>query len=161
MRAGSFIRKGWRVTVINPSPYLYYSGMGPGMLSGLYSPEQIRFNVREIAESGGGTFIPDSAVKIDPHSQTVLCAGGSTFRYDIASCNVGSVMLHTFSGGGMEVFNVKPIENLLHVKSRIMLFSPGRQMHIVVAGGGAAGVEIAGNAWKLVTKPEGLLRLRY
>ncbi len=148
----TFIRKGWSVTVINPSPFLYYSGMGPGMLSGLYSPEQIRFNVREMVETRGGTFIADRAVRIVPQSKTVLLGGGGRCGYDIASCNVGSVMRQTFSGSGMEVFNVKPIENLLQVKNRIMRFNHARQITIVVAGGGSAGVEIAGNLWKLTNE---------
>ena len=43
-----FVKRGHRVTVIGPSPYHYYSGMGPGMLSGFYSPGDIRFATRRI-----------------------------------------------------------------------------------------------------------------
>ena len=37
-----FIEKGHRVTVIGPSHHHYYSGMGPGMLSKIYTPDDIR-----------------------------------------------------------------------------------------------------------------------
>ena len=45
---GKIIVKGHSVTVIGPSEYHYYSGMGPGMLSGTYRPEDFRCAVEEI-----------------------------------------------------------------------------------------------------------------
>ncbi len=41
----TFVDKGHKVTVIAPSFYHYYSGMGPGMLGGVYSPDEIRFAI--------------------------------------------------------------------------------------------------------------------
>ena len=38
---------GHKVTVISAGSYHYYSGMGPGMLSGVYKPQEIRFNVKQ------------------------------------------------------------------------------------------------------------------
>jgi NADH dehydrogenase FAD-containing subunit len=49
--------KGYRVTVVQPSPWHYYSGMGPGMLGGSYQPEEIRFATRRQVEAGGGKFV--------------------------------------------------------------------------------------------------------
>lgn len=49
----SFIEKGYGVTVIQPSDHHYYSGMGPGMLGGTYSPDQIRFDTRKVVERQG------------------------------------------------------------------------------------------------------------
>ena len=37
-RIRELISRGHRVTVIGPSPHHYYSGMGPGLLSGRYRP---------------------------------------------------------------------------------------------------------------------------
>ena len=42
-----FKQSGHRVTVVSESALHYYSGMGPGMLSGIYRPEEIRFNVKK------------------------------------------------------------------------------------------------------------------
>ena len=44
-----FKNSGHDVTVVNTSPLHYYSGMGPGMLSGIYRPEEIRFNVKKLS----------------------------------------------------------------------------------------------------------------
>ena len=63
---GSFVTGGHRVTVISPSRYHYYSGMGPGMLSGVYGPQEIRFNVKKLTETRGGEFIEDKVVSVDP-----------------------------------------------------------------------------------------------
>jgi NADH dehydrogenase FAD-containing subunit len=49
-----FIEKGYKVTVFGPSPYHYYSGMGPGMLGRTCAPEDIRFFTRHVVEKQGG-----------------------------------------------------------------------------------------------------------
>ena len=54
-----FVDAGFQVTVISPSPYQHYSGMGPGLLSGHYSPGDVRFYVKGMVESRGGKFITD------------------------------------------------------------------------------------------------------
>ena len=36
MHFDEFIKRGHSVTVVSPSSYHYYLGMGPGMLSGMY-----------------------------------------------------------------------------------------------------------------------------
>jgi len=52
-----FRELGHDVTLISPSPYHYYSGMGPGMLSGIYHPWEVRFHIKKLAEDRGATFI--------------------------------------------------------------------------------------------------------
>jgi len=53
-RIGHLTEEGHDVTVIQPSPHHYYSGMGPGMLSGCYSADDIRFRTRFVVERQGG-----------------------------------------------------------------------------------------------------------
>ena len=53
----SFRSRGHRVTLISLSPYHYYSGMGPGLLSGIYHPWEVRFNIKKWAEDQDATFI--------------------------------------------------------------------------------------------------------
>ncbi len=59
---------GHRVTLVSSSPYHYYSGMGPGMLSGIYHPREARFHIKKLAEDRGAAFIEGKAVKVDPVS---------------------------------------------------------------------------------------------
>lgn len=67
---GRFVEKGFKVTVIAPSFYHYYSGMGPGMLGGTYQPSDIRFATEKVVRKQGGVFVNDSAVRIDARKKT-------------------------------------------------------------------------------------------
>ncbi len=151
LRLAEFTGKGYRVTVISPDAHHYYSGMGPGMLSGIYRPRQVRFHVRKMAEERGATFLEDTAVRIDPAGKTILLASGQGVPYDVASFNTGSgIPLDSFAAASKRVIPVKPIINL-HVARRLILREiEGRDLRITVVGGGAAGVEVAANAWRLV-----------
>ena len=65
-----FIEKGHRVTVIGPSAYYYYSGLGPGMLGKMYPPEDIRFATQYGVEKHGGAFILGKVARVDPEEKT-------------------------------------------------------------------------------------------
>ena len=142
----NFIRRGHRVTVIGPSPYHYYSGMGPGMLGGLYSPEDIRFATRQVTEKKSGTFVHDRVERIAPQEKRVHLASGNTVDYDVLSCNLGSrVPGELITDDYGDIYSVKPIERLLEARQRALEVMSGKQAVIAVAGGGPAASEIAGN----------------
>ena len=75
-----FVDKGYGVTVIGPSPYHYYSGMGPGMLGKTYAPEDIRFATKHVVEKQGGQFVLGTATHIDPELKIVKLASDSSYR---------------------------------------------------------------------------------
>lgn len=151
LRLAEFTAKGHRVTVVSPDAHHYYSGMGPGMLSGIYQPRQIRFNVRKMAEDRGATFLEDKAVRIDPTGKSILLASGGEIAYDVVSFNTGSgVPLDSFAATSDRVIPVKPIINLHGARERILAEIEQRDLKITVVGGGPAGVEVAANAWRLV-----------
>ncbi len=144
-----FLVKNHEVTVINAGIYHYYSGMGPGMLAGTYSPRQIRFHVEKMVKNQGGHFIHDQVVSLDPENQFVRTASGRTISYDVVSFNTGSHVPYP----GLEknrnreniLFPVKPIRNLFFARNKIISLLKHKRPKIVVVGGGAAGVEIAAN----------------
>jgi NADH dehydrogenase FAD-containing subunit len=151
LNLNEFTRRGHRVTLINPSPHHYYSGMGPGMLSGIYRPQEVRFNVRKMAEGRNAAYVEDEVEVIDPFEHSLSLRSGRKLRYDIVSFNTGSKIENgAFAPAGANVFPVKPIKNLLRARNRILHWSPDRREHIIIAGGGPAGVEISANAWKLI-----------
>lgn len=142
---------GHEVTVIGPSDYHYYSGMGPGMLGRLYDPQEIRFTVRERVERQGGHFIRDAVETIDPVGRILGLASGRSLGYDVLSCNTGSeVHLPEIVGGSGQVYPVKPIEGLYRVRMALEAMSRKRALSVAVVGGGAAGVEVAGNVAHLL-----------
>lgn len=142
-----FKEAGKQVTVISTSPYQYYSGMGPGLLSGFYAPGDVRFNVRRMVESRGGTFVTDRAASIDADNRLIVLSGGDTVTYDAASFGVGSEI----DTGPLEydrecMATVKPIEGLNRARLIMEKLLDSVTARILVIGGGAAGVEMAANA---------------
>jgi len=147
-----FIDKGFAVTVIQPSEYHYYSGMGPGMLGGTYSAGDIRFATRKRVESKGGSFVLGKAYRIDPIQQCVyLEDSDEEIHYDVLSCNAGSFVPQSdlVQGDVQNIFTAKPIEALLAAKDTILTLCRNKDINIGVVGSGPSSLEIAGNIHQL------------
>lgn len=160
LRLEDYIRRGHRVTLISADAYHYYSGMGPGMLAGIYRPQDIRFHIKKMSEDRGAVFLEDRAVKIDPAQHVLHLQSGKQISYDVVSFNTGSdVPKESLDGSGERIFTVKPIINLLRARKYILEHIESGPLNIVVIGGGPAGVEVAGNAWRLVYNHHGTARI--
>jgi len=156
----AFIDRGHHVTVIGPAPYHYYSGMAPGMLSGTYRPQEIRFNVRRMSTDCGARFVENSVVRIDPDLRELVLGSGPRVSYDVVSFNVGSVIPADAIGvAGSWIFPVKPIENILAGRNAVLRALEAKtvdeRISLVVIGGGPAGVEMAGGLWRLARETRG------
>jgi len=148
--------KGHGVTVIGPSEFHYYSGMGPGMLSGTYRPEEIRFATRHVVEKQGGTFLHGKAATIDPEQKIVILENGHTVPYDVLSCNAGShVPKPAIEGELADLYTVKPIERLMEAKDRLVDHFNRHAPDVVIVGGGPSSAEVAVNVWQLATTTGG------
>ncbi len=147
-----FVEKNYNVTVVGPLPYHYYSGMGPGMLGKTYTPADIRFATKKVVEKQGGRFILDKVTRVDPEKKVLYFATAKTMSYDIVSFNTGSYVpwSEVTSGGGRDIFSVKPIERLIEAQARILALVFRKKITVSVVGGGPSAVEIAGNLWRLV-----------
>ena len=155
-RLPELIGHGARITLVTATRYHYYSGMGPGMLAGTYLPESLRFDVCAMAERNGATCIVDRAVSLDPERQLLFLADTQPIPYDIISFNIGSTVFLPYSNLADNAVPVKPIDNLLRFREQVrMLLSQGTP-RLVVIGGGAAGVELAGNLERLVRCERGM-----
>ncbi|WP_432821621.1 NAD(P)/FAD-dependent oxidoreductase [Trichloromonas sp.] len=155
-----FVDRGHRITLVSPGEYHYYSGMGPGLLSGLYAPNQVRFHVARMAIDRGAAFIRDRVVGIDADRRLLLLASGEPIPYDIASFNTGSSVPDSLRAGKPScAVPVKPISCLLEARQRILAGLPAGRMRLVVVGGGPAGIELCGNLWRLVRDAGGRAEL--
>ena len=147
----TFVEKGYRVTVVGPSAYHYYSGMGPGMLGKTYAPDDIRFATRHVVEKQGGTFLLGKAATVDPVAKTLSLESGDQISYDVISFNAGSyVPTLNLSEMSDDIYSAKPIERLLEAQAQILALCSRKKITIGIVGGGPSSAEIAGNVWQLM-----------
>ncbi|MCF8088369.1 MAG: FAD-dependent oxidoreductase [Desulfotignum sp.] len=149
-----FVEKKYRVTVIGPSEFHYYSGMGPGMLGGTYSPDQIRFATRKMVENQGGEFVTDRVIDIAPRDRQVMTRSGARIDYDVVSFNAGShIPLPGTSTPEQDrpanLYPVKPIEQLMNASTVLKTLFAQKKVIVNVVGGGPSSAEVAGNVWQL------------
>lgn len=147
-----FKQRGHKVTVIAPADHHYYSGMGPGMLGQTYTPQQIRFATRHVVEKKGGSFIQAAVSHIDPDRCKVYAQEKPLATYDVISFNAGSYVPNEMAQNGADfIFASKPIERLWTAQQQLVALSSEKHVKVAVIGGGAAALEIAGNAWRLLS----------
>lgn len=148
-RADALLDRGAAVTVISPAPF-WYSGMGPGLLSGQYGVGDASVDVRSMVEQRGARFIDGRVVVLDTERKRVVVDSGEELFYDVMSINVGSeVAVPGGAGDGGASFSVKPVSNFSEVRRRVLEWEGEEPLRLVIAGGGAAGCEAAANAWRL------------
>jgi NADH dehydrogenase FAD-containing subunit len=146
----TIVAQGHRVTVVGPSEHHYYSGMGPGMLGGTYTPDDIRFATRHVVEKQGARFILDSVTAIDAGKKELQLAKGDRVPYDVLSVNAGSyVPWDLVSGDTERITSVKPIEKLMAARQELLMALKTQALNIVIVGGGPSAAEIGGNIWQL------------
>jgi NADH dehydrogenase FAD-containing subunit len=146
----SFIEKGYRVSVIGPSDYHFYSGMGPGMLGKTYQPGDIRFATKHVVKKQGGAFIREKAVRVEPKEKKVVLNSGDAISYDVVSFNAGSYVPQlNLPEDAKDVYPAKPIEKLMEAQARILELTADKKITIGILGGGPSSAEIAGNIWQL------------
>jgi len=156
-----YVEGGHRVTVIMPSSHQYYSGMGPGMLSGIYRPQEVRFNIRKMVQDRGGAFLEDKVTGINPGGRILVLQSGQETPYDVASFNTGSeIPLQPYLSAPREnVRPVKPVLNLLQGRQHLLKLLGEKELKLLVVGGGAAGVEMTANLWRLVRDKMGKAKI--
>lgn len=137
-RTGELTRRGFDVVLVDPSEYLFYSGMATGVLSGSYRSGENRISLRRLVERGGGRFVRGRVARVLHGDRALLLDDERTVRYDAVSFCLGS---ETRAGGG--AVPVKPVSNLEDVRERLLAAGPSPR--VLVVGGGAAGCEVAAN----------------
>ncbi|MDA3947898.1 MAG: FAD-dependent oxidoreductase [Spirochaeta sp.] len=139
---------GVRVVVVDPAPHLYYSGSISGIVGGMIAPRGGTIDTRAIVERNGGRFVEAAAIRIDPNDRTVALSDGNILSWDVLSCAVGSHSETRFTvdeAAADRVIPVKPVRDVSRFDRPFLDYAGTHPCHIVVLGGGATAVEIAGN----------------
>lgn len=155
-----FLNRGHKVTVLGPATHHYYSGMGPGMLAGTYRPQEIRFNIEKMALAAEANFHRGTVARVLPVEKRLVTTAGEEISYDVVSFNTGSGIptSNLTIASDAKVFTVKPIEQLLKAQQHIKDRLKKKTHHIIIAGGGPAGLEITANLWRLAANLNGKAR---
>jgi len=126
---------GARMALVSPEPRQIYSAMLPGVIAGHYRREEAEFDVAELAARASVDYVPARIIGLDAARKTATLDDGQEVHYDFASLNAGSTVSQAVPGAADHTLAVKPFERLVDKLRRVS--------HVAIAGGGAAGVELA------------------
>lgn len=142
-RAHEWTAAGIDVTLVDPQRYLYYSGMVPEYLGGVYEVEEIRIDLAQLAQEAGATYVQAPARKIHPEARTVATESDGSIPFDVLCIDVGSANPSV----PPPAIATKPIARIRSLATQIQttIDTPGAELRLAVVGGGAAGIEVALN----------------
>lgn len=116
--------------------------MASGFIEGIYDEDEISFNLPKICEGSGVEFIEDIVKEIDPKEKKVRLKSGITLCFDVLSLDIGSEVAGKEIEGVDEYATIiKPLTSLTSIKEKLEM-EWYENFHVVIAGAGAAGVEI-------------------
>lgn len=133
------VQAGVRTVLLTPNPHLRYSGMVPGWLAGQHAQDDGLVDLAALAARAGVEWVQGRCAGIDPEARVVTTDSGQTLSFDLASFDTGGVgRARAVLGDDSRIVDIRPIEEFV---DRIARWRNPRR--VVVAGGGAGGVELA------------------
>lgn len=137
------VPQGARAVLLTPEPTLRYSGMVPGWLAGQHGLDDGLVDLVALAARAGVDLVLDRCAALDPEARRVTTAGGREIAFTIASFDTGGVgQGAALLGDDPRIVEVRPIGAFVE---RLAGLRASRQVlsRVVIAGGGAGGVELA------------------
>jgi len=133
-----------RVTLVTRDLETPYSGMLPGIVAGLYAPDEAHIDLVRLAAATGARLVHGEAVGLDRAAKRVLLAGRPPIDYDILSFDVGITPdLAAIAGAAEHGIAAKPIGAFLAMLEGLRTrCRAGAVRRVAVVGGGAGGVEL-------------------
>ncbi len=135
-----------RLTLVVDTPIAVYSGMVPGLVAGHYRADELEIDAVPLARRAGARVILAAATRIDPEGRRIELAGRAPIPYDFASLDIGSTVAGAeLPGIAAHALPTRPIARLVERLDELLTAARGSDgpFRLVVAGGGAAGVELA------------------
>ncbi|MBA4009776.1 MAG: hypothetical protein C0486_13460 [Erythrobacter sp.] len=137
------VPQGARAVLLTPDPVLRYSGMVPGWLAGQHAISDGLVDLAALAARAGVELVLDRCAALDPEARRVKTAGGQEIAFTIASFDTGGVGRGAaLLGKDPRIVEVRPIGAFVERLAGLRASGQGLA-HVVIAGGGAGGVELA------------------
>lgn len=133
------------VTLITKEPMAPYSGMLPGFVAGHYDVEQCLIDLKRLCAAAGARLVEGTATGIDRDQRHLHVADQTSLKYDVLSLDVGITPdVGDIAGANEHALLVKPVSKFAGKWQALVrkAAASGGPRHIVVIGGGAAGVEL-------------------
>lgn len=132
------------IVLVSPHSRQIYSGMVPGWIAGHYELEQCVIPIAPLLGSSV-RFVQDALCEVDIEQGQVRLQGSGTVPYDLLSLDTGAALA---LDAGLEqhpgLLPIRPLETFVAKWEGILpTLLKRRRADVVVAGGGAAGVELA------------------
>lgn len=140
-------KKGFEVTLISQSNNFEYHGALYRSATG-HSPMEVTIPIRDILKRANNvSFVLDSIERIDSKRKIVMSSTGHTYSYDSLILAMGNTVNY-FGIEGLEqnsyAMNTVPHTIELRNKLTELFRSDKKEVCIAIVGGGATGVELAG-----------------
>ncbi|WP_412060276.1 NAD(P)/FAD-dependent oxidoreductase [Rubrivirga sp. IMCC45206] len=133
---------GAAVTLVSDRPALWYSGMVPEWLGGVYTEADVTVPLGPICDREGVRFVEAEALRLDRESREVVLADGRRVAYDVVAIDVGAVNPGRERATGATT--AKPLWHLADLGQFLDQAHSGTR-RLAIVGGGAAGTEVALN----------------
>lgn len=137
---------GARLLVVLDQPTAVYSGMVPGLVAGDYPRHALEIDVVPLARRAGAGVILAAATDLDPVRREISLVGRPPLHYDLVSLDVGSTVRGLDLPGVAEhALTTRPIGRFVGALDPALtrLSALKRAPRVVIAGSGAAGVELS------------------
>lgn len=144
-RFGMVPMPGVRLTLITREVHTPYSGMLPGLIADYYGFDETHIDTGPLSRFASARLYQSAVTGIDRTAKLVLCDNRPPVPYDILSIDTGSTPNTASVPGAAEfAIPVKPIDGFLQRFHGLLkrTLEQVEARHIVVVGGGAAGVEL-------------------
>lgn len=137
---------GVAVTLVCDTPVVPYSAMVPGHISGEYRRDEMTIDLVRLCAASGVRLIAEAATGFDAKKRVVTFADRPPISWDVASLGLGSFpALPEGVKDGDVHWIMRPLGRTIDridALDRSLKEKP-RPFHLVIAGGGASGCELA------------------
>ena len=133
---------GVRLTVIDPSPTVAYSGMLPGFVAGHYDRDALSIDLVRLARFASARLILGPATGLDLAARRITVPDRPPVAFDVASIDIGiTSAMPDIPGFADQAVPVKPLGPFAAAWTDLLARDDGPT--VAVIGGGVAGAEIA------------------
>lgn len=135
-------------TLINPSRFAVYSGSLAGHIGGHLPKSEVLIDLAKLCDRAKVSLLEDEIIEWNYREQQLKLKSNRTLEYATLSLNVGGESSEIpRAPDSPPVFPVKPSNQFLQALPEIekLLLRSNKEEPLLIAGGGAAGVELALN----------------